>query len=135
MNALPPQFEEMADLVWSMVNDRLDPDGALRLRQLLADGSDNRRTYLQLMDQFASLEWEKGGGEGSGVRDQGEQVASGQWLVASDPPSTIPPIIVDSSPTFHSPVGSFLFSHLAAAVILGIGLLIGLRMAHLVADG
>ena len=72
---------------------------------------------------------------------------SGQWPVASGPwsdseihpssliphpssfiphPSSIPPIIIDPSPTLHSPVGSFVFSHIAAAVILGIGLLIGL---------
>ena len=60
--------------------------------------------------------------------------------MASDPPSafilhpssfithpcSIPPIVIDPTPIRYSPVGSFVFSHIAAAVILGIGLLIGL---------
>ena len=28
MTTLPPQFEEIADLVWALVNDRLDAAGA-----------------------------------------------------------------------------------------------------------
>ena len=47
--------------------------------------------------------------------------------------STIAPIILDLSPAFHSPlfalhspVGGFVFSYLTAALLLGIGLMVGL---------
>ena len=63
------------------------------------------------MDQFASLEWEKG--EGKKEKEQSTIV---------DRPSSIPPIVLDLSPTLHSPlftlhspVGSFLFSYVVGA--------------------
>ena len=86
---LPPQFEELADLVWALVNDRLDEAGTVRLEQLLDGDAANRRVYLELMDQFASLEWEASaarglvGGQGLGTSVPTE-VVSGQWSVVSE---------------------------------------------------
>jgi hypothetical protein len=77
MNALPRQFEELADLVWALVNDRLDAAGASQLRQLLDDDATNRRVYIELMDQFASLEWERAEGERSQQQEKEQQKTSG----------------------------------------------------------
>ena len=63
MTALPHQFEELADLVWALANDRLDAAGGSRLCRLLDDDAVNRRVYIELMDQFASLEWERAEGK------------------------------------------------------------------------
>jgi hypothetical protein len=73
MTKLPAHFEELTDLAWALVNDRLDAAGADRLEQLLAAEASHRRVYIELMDQFASLEWEHGEG---GRR-------SGEWRVES----------------------------------------------------
>ena len=59
MNPLPVQFEELTDLVWALANDSLDAGGTVRLQGLLDADTANRRVYIELMDQFASLEWEK----------------------------------------------------------------------------
>ena len=57
----------------------------------------------------------------------------------SEPASLVPPIVLDLSPplhsplfTLHSPIGSFLFSYLVGALLLGVGLLIGWtwRISH-----
>ena len=77
MRALPPQFEELVDLVWALVSDRLDAAGTSRLRQLLENDADNRRIYIGLMDQFASLEWERAEGEQSYRQHQGQEKAIG----------------------------------------------------------
>ena len=148
MTTLPPQFEELADLVWALVNDRLDAAGASRLGELLDADAANRRIYIELMDQFASLEWEKGeGGKERGrandecriVNDElstnvsaGDVHHSSSIDQHSDAPSVGPAIVLDVSPTLqaplftlHSPVGSFLFSYTMAALMLGLALLAG----------
>ncbi len=141
MKTLPPQFEELADLVWALVNDRLDAAGAMRLERLLDREAANRRVYLELMDQFASLEWEKGEGRGLAGKGRGlrgverglgtsvpSELVSDQWPVASEseirnqkpetvspespaPEPLIPPIIIDAS----SPIRPFALQHPLAA--------------------
>ena len=81
MTYSPPQFEELADLVWALANDRLDADGASSLRLLLESDAANRRVYSELMDQFALLEWERGEGEGRGIRGEGRGTWGEGWPV------------------------------------------------------
>jgi hypothetical protein len=119
MSTLPVQFEEVADLVWALANDSLDDQGAVRLQQLLDADPANRRVYIELMDQFASLEWEKVEGDrwqnrtGYGVRmpecrariaaDLGPDECSG---VADDPPTDPNPsyaIVGSASPASAFP--------------------------------
>ena len=122
--------EELREWIAGVWNGTIAPEDRQRLEARLADDDAAREYYLSCMALHAQLLWQfRGvGGQGSGVGGQGAggQVVGGQWPVASDPPSTIPPIVIDPSPTLHSSLGSFVFSHIAAAVILGIGLLIGL---------
>ena len=147
MTALPDQFEELADLVWALVNDRLDAAGADRLQQLLDADAANRRLYIELMDQFASLEWEKseggrrraegeqrgmggsppiavGSNEGSEFRVQGSGPIAGVFTEPSPPsPFPLPPSALSSlSSTLPSFVGGALFSYLMATVIMGTAL-------------
>ena len=90
MKTLPPQFEELADLVWALVNDRLDAAGATRLEQLL-DGR-GQPAGLSGTDGPVRL---AGMGEGRGTRGVGDrgtglgtsvpsEVVSGQWSVVSE---------------------------------------------------
>jgi hypothetical protein len=73
MRALPRQFEALADLIWALVNERLDAAGAAQLRQLLEADAANRRVYVELMDQFASLEWERAEGKRSQSPEESPQ--------------------------------------------------------------
>jgi hypothetical protein len=136
MTAIGKQFEELADLVWALANDRLDADGAARLGELLEQDADNRRVYIELIDQFATLEWEKsvsgqqpgtsgqGGarGAGRGTWESGATVEGGEWRVenaaeyAECPHSRIPDVPafdlqISKSPnlqipTRHSPLAT-----------------------------
>jgi hypothetical protein len=81
MTARLVEFDELADLVWALTNERLDPPGSARLQQLLDRDAANRRVYIQLMDQFAALEWEKGEGgqsndEGGTINDESSSARS-----------------------------------------------------------
>ena len=82
------------------------------------------------------LQWERAAPriafEGSGVRGQGAEAGCGGSDSADNPQSAIAPIIIEASPTLHpsfftlhSPLGGFLFSYTVAALIVGLGLLIG----------
>ena len=138
MSADSQVHKEIRRLLWAMRDGVIAPDDAEHLRTMLLEDPKAREFYVWHMFLAGSLEWDHSAGasgqwsvaggqckEGSGIWDQG----SGASIHPSSlipHPSSIPPIIVDPSPTLHSPLGSFLFSHLAAAVILGIGLLIGL---------
>jgi hypothetical protein len=138
------QFEELADLVWALANDRLDDGGTGRLQQLLDADAANRRVYIELMDQFAALEWEKGEAARADGGRRSEEVAGGRWPEASghqqssitdqqsaNPQSPFPTPF--PLPTIHYPLSTvsaslfsgWLVAYLIATVILGIGLLIG----------
>ena len=145
----PLEFEELSALVAALCDGTIDGEGFARLEQLLAADPAARRWYIAYMDLHGDLCWDHLPGESSGftVQGLGEAVGSddgsevgGQWSQISNPQSPIPipfplapPIIVDVSPTvrfplfaLHSPVGAFVFSYLAGALLLGIGLLLGL---------
>ncbi len=148
MTCQPPQFEELADLVWALANDRLDADGASNLRLLLESDAANRRVYSELMDQFALLEWERGEGEGRGIRDEGRGTwDEGRGMAGSpaidlpvgaavelphqldlEPQIPEPPFPALSTtnyplPTSHFSVGSWAFSYMVATVIMGVAIL------------
>ncbi len=136
MTRSSPQFEELTDLVWSLVNDRLDAGGAVRLQALLEADAANRRVYLELMDQFALLEWEKGegpeiGDAGFGARGSGLGIrelpisASHEPLSrpSISPSSALPPLTTSHYPLAGNFVGGPVFSYMVATVILGVMLL------------
>ena len=132
MTLRPEQRDELYGLIELLVEEQLDDAGNERLTGLLATSEEARWVYVTEMNLHAGMTWDCGMLTAD-EEDSGETVVSGQWLVASDPPSaliphpsSIPPIVIDPTPAIHSPIGSFVFSHIAAAVILGIGLLIGL---------
>ena len=124
---LPDEIRrELCDLCWTLQDGSFSPADVERLERLAEQHPEVHALYAKFMVMCGALQWErKADEEGSGFRVLG----SGDAVHPSSlipHPSSIPPIIVDPSPTLHSPVGSFVFSHIAAAVILGIGLLIGL---------
>ena len=139
-----PEFEVLADLVWALVNDRLDEEGAVRLQQLLDAGPANRRVYIELMDQFASLEWEKGeraapddsfnpaptatghfaGGGMMNDADVGQAAqpagsAAGRQSAALPAAAAVP--VHDSSFSIHHTS----VAYAVASLLLGIGVLVG----------
>jgi hypothetical protein len=122
------QFDDLADLVWALANERLDADAAARLQRLLDADAANRRIYIELMDQFAALEWEKGeAARAVDGRREADELGRGQWTVDSEsamPHPAFPSTIHYPLSATSSFVGSPLFSYLIAAVILGIGLLV-----------
>ncbi len=150
MTYSPPQFEELADLVWALANDRLDADGAAGLRLLLESDAASRRVYSELMDQFALLEWERGGGEGRGMVGLPAVDASIGTAVEhpvgaavelphpSDLEPQIPEPPLPSLSTTHYPlptsdfVGSWAFSCMVSAVIMGVMLLVfwAMKVTH-----
>jgi len=134
MNAQPSQFEELADLVWALANDQLDDTGAERLQVLLCTGPEYRRIYIQLMDQFALLEWERGGEKAAGsrqlaVREEGFEATPGEASLQSEVLSPFPTITLDSGSPLNSLPAPFyvahpcLFSNLFAILVVGLGTL------------
>ena len=137
MNNATAPFDEIRELVAALNDGRLDAAEQQRLEQLVVENVVARRYYLQAMFLVGKLhrtlggqdleeggrQRAEGGDEDAGLRGQGSE-SNPQPLIPN--PSFIPPIILDSTPSPHIPIGSFIFSHIAAAVILGIGLLIGL---------
>ena len=118
---------ELLGLLYDLSEDRLSTRGAERLEEMLAADPANQQRYVDFMLLVSGLHQTKGAASGQWP------VVSGQWSDSDNhpssfilQPSSIPPIIVDPTPVHHTPFGSFVFSHIAAAVILGIGLLIGL---------
>ncbi|MBN1394679.1 MAG: hypothetical protein JW959_06620 [Pirellulales bacterium] len=110
-----PQFDELADLVWALSNDRLDAEGGASLQRLLESDAANRRVYLELMDQFALLEWES-------AERTVEAGKHGDLETAVSPLeiSTLSPL---PSPLSPLAVGGPLFSYMVATVVLCLMLL------------
>ena len=130
MTPIAPMTTELADLLESHCLGELSPAGARRLDELVRTDEDCCRHYILFMQMHALAERFDGGDAQREARRLEALVPpevvpthSSSFILH---PSSIPHIVVDSAPTRHSPVGSFVFSHIAAAVILGIGLLIGL---------
>ena len=96
MKTLPPQFEELADLVWALVNDRLDAAGAMRLEQLLDAGGGQPAGLsgtdgpVRLAGMGEARRGLAGKGRGSRGVERGlgtsvpSELVSGQWSVAGE---------------------------------------------------
>ena len=110
-----PEFDVLADLVWALANDRLDRQGEARLQQLLDSEAANRRVYIELMDQFAALEWEKG--ERAAPNDECGTM-NGELPADTAPKGAAAPTNHPSFILHHS----LLFAYAVASLMLGIGL-------------
>ena len=140
---LPPNLDR---LFAKLLEEGLRRTEMELLREALRRDASLRELYRKYMIVNALLRWEVAppllqltGEEGSGFGVQASDIDVGsavelpnqldtedQQSAIDNQQSTIPPIILDLSPTLHSPVGGFLFSYALGAVLLGIGLLIGL---------
>ena len=116
MTLSPSQQLELRDLVDALCEDGLTPATLERLESLLLADDDACRYYLNYLSLHGALL----------LANQNPQPE------IPNPSRHVPPIILDLSPTFrsplmslHSPVGGFVFSYLVGALLLGIGLLIG----------
>ena len=154
----------VAELLASLCDETISPEEMQRLDRLICTDAAVRRAYLEYLDLHARLSYhfhQPGGvmpleaGRGREAADSGEwRAKSGESASADKQPSAIGdrqfsifPIVLDSplaaQPplfTLQSPVGGFLFSYAASALILGLALLIGWawtvaydqRVAHVV---
>jgi hypothetical protein len=114
--------EEMFDLLAAVCNGTITAHEHQRLEQLLAADAAARQFYFDYLDLHLHLrQWQ---------RTQAMPAAANE-SVDLPSPSPIPPIVIDPSPAaqplfnLQSQLGGFLFSYLAATVVLGIGLLVG----------
>ena len=138
--------DEMRELLAALREDVITDAQAERLVKLLRGSTAARRTYIHYMAMVANLRGSLADSPSPRphfpeVGDQGSDTDAGS---AVEPPNqvdqqsaisnqqSIAPIILDLSPplhspllTLHSPLGSFLFSYVAGAMLLGLGLLIG----------
>jgi hypothetical protein len=130
-----PELQELLDRLQD--GDFTEPD-RLRLNELLRAGADQRDYFVTYMDVHSRLAWEGGQESGQWAVDSGQPGVDSvveppnQPREISDPLSFAPPIILDLSDTARcSPstslfsAGSFAFSYVAAAMIVGAGLLVG----------
>jgi hypothetical protein len=133
----PFPANEFFGLMYDLVEDRLTPDKAARLEELLLADPANRQRYVDFMLIVSGLHRTREE-EDSGFKVHGSNAADRQSEI-HDSQTAIPPIIVDCSPTVHGSLsaslftpGGFLFSYLAAGLLVGVGLLIGWtwRISH-----
>ena len=132
----------VAELLAALCDETISPEEMQRLDRLICTEAAVRRAYLEYLDLHARLSYRfHQPAEAMSLEATGEQEAaeSGEWKVESEvsasadnqqsavnpQQSTIPPIILDLSPTLHSSVGGFLFSYTMAALILGLAMLAG----------
>lgn len=126
----------IAELLASLCDETISPEEARRLDHLICTEPAVRRAYLEYIDLHARLSYrfhqppETPSVEV--VREQEVAERDEGLRSAADSESPPPVIVLDSSPArrgasfgLQAPVGSFLFSYTAAAVILGIALVIG----------
>jgi hypothetical protein len=120
------QESELRDLLDALCEDALAPELRERLESLLLADDDACRYCLDYLSLHGALSL----ASPSEIRAFECGGPSRKRRTADSVPA--PPIVVDVSPvrqaplfTLQSPVGSFVFSYLAGAVLLGIGLLIG----------
>ena len=135
MTSLPIQFEELTDLVWALANNQLDDAGTTRLQELLSTNPDNRRVYIELMDQFALLEWERGEAKtdnsqwSENSKSQiPNQLTQGAPPLVPDPASPVSIILDATSPLNSLPSPLYvahpcLFSNLFAILVVSLGTL------------
>ena len=136
---LPLADDRLWALTAAFCDGTISPEELDHLDALLRGSEDARLFYAAYMDLHGRLQWRfRGGRRGRGEREErrgdgGEAAfADNQPSTINGQPSTIAPIIIEASPTLrpsfftlHSPLGGFLFSYTVAALIVGLGLLIG----------
>jgi len=134
MNDGTPTFDRLQPLISAMLDERLTNEQAAELRRLLHENPLARRQYLRQVNTHAALRWVSSPPEvdirGRGVTGTEDVEQKPEF---GDEQSPAPPVIVlDPSPAIHtslfsldSPLGSFVFSYSVAAVLLGLGMLIG----------
>ena len=133
----------IAELLALLCDEAISPEEMERLDRLICTDATVRRLYMEYLDLHARLSYQfhqpaesvfplPSGHSRSTVPRQPFAVGS-QSLMADSPADVpFPPIIVQNSPGLPasvspslSPFGSFVLSYSLAAVIVGIGLLIG----------
>jgi hypothetical protein len=72
MNAATGMPNEIADLIFRLSEGALNSDELNALADWLAASAKNRSAYVELLELFAGLEWERGGG--------GKQLVLDQWV-------------------------------------------------------
>ena len=135
-----------ADCLGRYCDGTLSAEETAALERQLRDDPQALESFVLYMEIHSQIAWnvrarsdeESGRQEAPDRRESGRWAAGGQSEIAPSPvafpsqPSSIPPIVLDLSPSLHSPLftlqsplGSFLFSYTAAALILGLAFLIG----------
>ncbi len=144
----PPEPSlELLSLVAAVCEGAMTPEQWNRLNKLLAADADARAHYIQFLDEYAELLWryrkdedafanpafaepeigmDEWGGNGEDVG-----LPSETWMAESVPPRPAPTLPVPHTSFFlpDTPLGGFLISYSASAVVLGIVLLIFSMMA------
>jgi hypothetical protein len=114
--------EELLELLEALCDGEITAAEHDRLQSRLAADAAARQLYFDYVDLRLLLrQWQRA--------SSGEQRSA----VADEPDAVpLPPVVIQTSPVFHvptttffSPLGSFVFSYAAAAVIVGVGLLVG----------
>jgi hypothetical protein len=141
---IPDDDRSIADLLASLCDETISPEEMQRLDRLICTDAPVRRLYVEYLDLHARLSYQFHqlaepafplSSEQSDAGPTGELLAEGSLSLSSDGlPGAVPfpPIILQNSPGFPafaspqgSPFGSFAISYSLAAIIVGIGLLIG----------
>ena len=150
MTNRPATADRLQPVLSAMLDGQLTDGQIADLRRLLRTDPAARRQYIRQVNTHVMLQWTNAlpdahgeqpavsGGQGTGGRQESSGLGRGsdadnQQSGINDQQSFVPPIILDLSPaphspffTLHSPVGAFFFSYLMGALLLGIGLLVGL---------
>lgn len=128
MSARPDATDELRELLAALREETITEEEAERLTAVLRDDEEARRTYIRYMAIEAYLHSNTSGthtalpkqfgafGDRQGSDDESSPGVPGLPIVIQTPPGF---------PTAVYPLGGFMFSYLAAVVIVGIGLLIG----------
>jgi hypothetical protein len=118
------QFDDLSPLLAALCDGTIGDDDFARLERLLAADPAARQWYLAYLDLHGELCWDHRRNDECGMmNDECQTVASAihhsSFRIHHSPPIHCP------LPTTNAFVGSLSFSYLMAALILGLGLLVG----------
>lgn len=140
MNTEWAPTKELAELIDQLCGGTISEQQAARLEQLVVGNHSARRYYVRYLHlhaslpQFLSLEEERSNGEESQLMSNGLDACELPQRTASQNANccdATPTIIVQPMPpvsgwsSFSMPLGSFVFSYLVAAIVMGTAILIG----------
>lgn len=117
------QIDELRSLLGQLAAGQLSPLEVERLNQLLANNAQAQQMFADyaMLDACLEMVWTSGEGQETRACSPSE----------SEPTGAVLPVLTEGSPLSHAPlsmfypVGSFVSSYVAAALIVGIALLIG----------